>query len=88
MQTRIKLQDFIATNRLDPAFGRKLHQSLQLGFDLNGGVDLAASLDTPEISRSLKEEVLAFSLGKRLKVHLLAPPLCTFWLNLSYNEGI
>ena len=76
VQTRVKLQDFITASNLEPSFGRKLQKSVQLGFDLHGGVSLAAALSTPEISRTLREEVLVFALGGQVKVHCPSSTAC------------
>lgn len=76
VQTKIKLQEFAVGNHLNPALGRKIQRCAQVGFDLFGGVDLAATLATPEVSRGLREEVLDFAVGGKLRVSLL-PLACT-----------
>ena len=68
VQTMIRLRDFIAESNIGAALGRKLQRSVQLGFDLHGGVSLADTLATPEVSKALREEVLEFKHGTRLQV--------------------
>ena len=71
VQTMIRLQDFIGEAGLASDYGRKLQRGVQLGFDLHGGVSLAAALATPEVSRVLREEVLDYAYGPKLRVRAL-----------------
>ena len=68
VQTMIRLRNFIAESNIGAALGRKLQRGVQLGFDLHGGVSLADTLATPEVSKALREEVLEFKHGARLQV--------------------
>jgi hypothetical protein len=82
MQTQLRLQDFASSMRLAPPLARKLQKCAQLGFDLNGGVSLAATLDTPEVSNTLREEVLEFTVGSKLKVCMMTSVGCQVLLNV------
>jgi hypothetical protein len=65
LQATIKLQNFIDALHLEPVLGHKMQHCAQLNFNLNGVVGLAAALDTPEVSRTLREEVLDLCLAPR-----------------------
>ena len=60
--------------QLDPGLVRRMQETLRLQVHRHGGVHLAAMLNTPEVPRTVREDVLMHLYGPQLRVPLPPPP--------------
>eukprot|EP00892_Ulva_mutabilis_P002121 jgi/Ulvmu1/1190/UM108_0018.1 len=66
-QVLASVKELAADMRLEPALVRRLQNTVKLQFHRHGGIHLGAMLNTPEVSRSIREDVLMHVYGSQLQ---------------------
>lgn len=70
LQLLAAVKEFATDMRLDPALARRAQETIQLQFHRNGGTHLSTLLNTPEVSRNIREDVLMYVYGPALQVRV------------------